>query len=328
MSKGEHKMLTCRIGFTDGHRSPTQHHHKRKATTRLLRSLHFNRCRFADAALHQYLSLFAHLTHVDLGNNRTISDHGLCESLSHLCLLTSLNVESTQATDDTLRIIAASLQGLQFLNMFYCRCISDVGVGHLQLLSHLQHLDLRWCVDVTSDGLHMIASSLHHLQHLDVSNCPNVTDAGVEHLVTSSSLSSTIRYLGLSECKLISSYGLNRVASLSQLQSLQIAGPTNVTDSVFAHLLGTLQHLTQLDIGSCESITTAGLSSAALLLADRPLLNLTKLDLGWWQQLTDEGLGSIVSFCPNLVALHLPYCENLTDDGIARIASLHDLQLL
>eukprot|EP00455_Lapot_gusevi_P022301 TRINITY_DN23214_c0_g1_i1.p1 TRINITY_DN23214_c0_g1~~TRINITY_DN23214_c0_g1_i1.p1 ORF type:complete len:160 (-),score=3.85 TRINITY_DN23214_c0_g1_i1:58-513(-) len=42
----------------------------------------------------------------------------------------------------------------------------------------------------------------------------------------------------------------------------------------------------------------------------------------------DEGLGSIVSFCPKLVALHLPYCENLTDDGIAHIASLHDLQLL
>jgi hypothetical protein len=91
------------------------------------------------------------LTHLDLSENRKISDTGI-EYLHHLNTLKELNLSSCDITNDvfsTLKIFS----NLEILNLSFCPRISDSGLKSVRDLRNLVFLDLQGCPRITRAGL-------------------------------------------------------------------------------------------------------------------------------------------------------------------------------
>jgi hypothetical protein len=97
------------------------------------------------------LEVCAVLTHLNLSENRKISDPSL-PALSRLARLTWLNLSSCSITNRGLPALA-NLSRLTHLNLSYCNKISDTGIQELRPLRGLRYLDLQGCPKVTRSGM-------------------------------------------------------------------------------------------------------------------------------------------------------------------------------
>ena len=91
------------------------------------------------------------LTHLDLSENRKISDTGI-EYLRHLITIRELNLSSCDITNDVFSTLKM-FSGLEILNLSFCPRISDIGLKSIRDLRNLAYLDLQGCPKVTRAGL-------------------------------------------------------------------------------------------------------------------------------------------------------------------------------
>lgn len=97
------------------------------------------------------LSGLKNLTHLDLSENRNITDDGL-KALKGLPGLSSLNLSSCSITASGLGHLSP-LSKLESLNLSFCNRLTDPGLKALRSLPRLSYLDVQGCVKLTHAGL-------------------------------------------------------------------------------------------------------------------------------------------------------------------------------
>jgi hypothetical protein len=112
--------------------------------------------------------------------------------------------------DDDLRLVA-TLSKLEELNLSNTD-IGDIGLAHLQRLTHLRSLALVY-TNITDDGLSTI-KEMHRLTKLELAGT-NISDSGLAHLTSLSAL----RELDISDTS-ITDAGLGHLTKLSGLTRL------------------------------------------------------------------------------------------------------------
>jgi Leucine-rich repeat (LRR) protein len=161
--------------------------------------------------------------------------------------LMDLNVSHCGLSNDAMAYIGG-LTLLESLDIGETR-IGDVGLEHLERLTHLRHLSLRGLYRVTDQGLHHLRP-LTHLETLDLSMCQEITDAGLESLRPLTHL----RQLDLGFCKTTDA-GVAHLEKLSALQWLDLA-ENKITDASVERL-AKLTNLRSLSV-SLTQVTEHG----------------------------------------------------------------------
>lgn len=154
---------------------------------------------------------------------------------------------------------------LHSLNMLKTDNISEVILQ--SLAGHTRYSDVRIDDAATSDqGLRVLVLGLPRLSHLTLSNCPLVTDFGVKQLCGVPNLLS----LTLLECDGVTDQGLRALAALSSLQNLHLSwggwlsrDPMPVTDDGLCSLAGGLSQLRSVSVSGCERATDISIRALA-----------------------------------------------------------------
>jgi formylglycine-generating enzyme required for sulfatase activity len=221
--------------------------------------------------------------------------------------LAVLQITGTVDLDDGLLDHFRDAEHLQSINLQGSR-ITDAGLRRLPALTKLQTLHLAGTQSTGEVLAHFSQSPLREVSFA------NLTDEGAEKLVAFSSLvaiNARSSPLGRS--------GLQAIASLRQLQSLQLEQCENLTDQDF-QLLSRLPQLDRLDLAG----TQAGDLAAGSL---GGLLHLRDLRIGS-DALTDAGMRSLCEVV-SLQALAITEQANgITDAGFTDFWRLVNLRTL
>ncbi|GBP94593.1 hypothetical protein EVAR_9478_1 [Eumeta japonica] len=267
-----------------------------------LRRLDLSLCKqVTDSSLGRIAQSLKNLEELELGGCSNITDTGLLliawglrklrrldlrscwhvtdAGLAHLCggageargtpELEHLGLQDCQRlTDEALRHAAAGLPRLRSVNLSFCVAVSDAGLRHLARLPQLEDVNLRACDGVSDAGVAQLAEA-GRLRALDVSFCDKVGDEALCGGL------GALRSLSLSACR-VTDEGLERVARLRQLETLNIGQCSRVTDRGLRALGDALLQLRAIDLYGCTGITTHGLEYIVRL------PHLKVLNLGLW----------------------------------------------
>jgi len=242
-----------------------------------------------------------------------VSDE-LLQHLTELKNVTSLLLNDTNITDDSLKIVN-QVTTLRNLDLRGCK-ISNAGLANITGLKNLATLKL------TGKG----------------SLC-TVDDDGMDSLAKLTSL----RSLAL-DSLWISGDGLQKLSPLTKLEELYIGGDDNLMDdssmevivanfpklkklrisksTVTGEGIATLSKLTtleELDLGECSQLFDASLQHLA------PLKSLNRLNL-WRLAITNDGFAHLASLT-NLKWLNVDNTR-VTDDGLKHLTGMNNLQSL
>jgi len=143
------------------------------------------------------------------------------------------------------------------------------------------------------------------VQYLDLSHCYIITDKGLEHLKELKQLD----YLDLSSCYDITNEGLKHIKELKQLHNLNLSSCFKITNEGLEHLKEL--PLTYLNLTCCIRITDEGLEH----LKELPL---TCLHLSWLNnsnlsdcnEIIDESLKNLKAL--PILYLHVNWCHGIT----------------
>lgn len=218
----------------------------------------------------------------------------------------------------------------------------------------LLDVDLRWCPQVTHQGISALVASCHGLTSLKLAQLPpgpfrslvpskcwgsqhytssgqsvrNQFSDGTVTVVTSGCRN--LQSFVLTSCHQLSDTGIAALSSSSccnRLMHLDLGGSgAQVTDHGVAALASSCAGLVYLDLSGFRHITDQAVAAIASC-----CYGLVTLILYACKQVTDQGVGVLVSSCPCLERLDLSWCACITDEGIVAIATrctgLHRLDL-
>lgn len=255
--------------------------------------------------------------------------------LSKLDLKLGKNVEE-QIEDSWLRVTQQGCMAttLELLDLSGGN-VTDEGIGGLNHLTSLAHLNLSQCPRITGTFLTKLeALSLHalnlercsldvpfvlsHLSHFAALSSLNVAGCNVkdEHLHGITPLLK-LAQLDLSNNPEITSQAFQILSSLPELKELSISHCTQVTNNF--QLISSLPKLQKLHATSC------GLTDEALTFLE-PLQTLNTLTLSY-NKFTDVGMQSLGKL-RHLSSLDLSMCVELTDKGLLPLRTLEHMEEL
>lgn len=199
---------------------------------------------------------------------------------------------------------------LTSLHMSHCN-VSEGDIAKIaEVMVQLTDLSVDHCSTLTSKTAGLIASRLKQLNSLSLQSCHCLTDKGVEALATLPSLLS----LNIRDCQKVSSAAVVHLAKTSTLlTNLNISDIINVGDDAI-RVVATLPALTVLNVSGLWRLT----DSIGPFLARHAILS--TLNLGAATRLTDLVVAHISSI-PTLTELSLCDCSLVTDAGIAHLAA-------
>ncbi|CAD7700309.1 unnamed protein product [Ostreobium quekettii] len=233
-----------------------------------------------DAGM-EHLGQLASLTHLDLSGCPQVGGTGF-RLVANMTKLRYLDLGNC-CLPDSLMMAIGMLTALTFLNFDgfprpLCRRdaqLSDDGIAHIDGLTSLNHLGLKWCKDVTNMGIAHVGA-LISLTSLDLDYVSNITDSGLAFVGRLTAL----RGLSLKHCGRISNEGLYHVGHLACLRRLSLNSCRQVSDEGLLHI-GKLTALTWLDLRHCNKISSMGLQVIG------KLDSLTYLDIGYVGRIAD-----------------------------------------
>lgn len=232
-----------------------------------------------------------HLRHLSLAKTQ-ISDEGL-SALPPFPMLRSLNLSNCEACGDFgISMLIRSLDHLEELNLSGCHALTHSLIDQLPL--SLKHLNLNWCTHLGDEALDQLDYLSPALLSLSLAHCKKISNKGIEKLA----LLGTLESLDISFCSNVSAGSLCHLIKegSSNLKSLGLAG-LPVDDSVFQVLSSVkkLEKLTlpgRIDLGHLKNHSLAPLKE--LNLEDCVSLNADTLKLfkkqGWHKSLTHLNL--------------------------------------
>lgn len=210
------------------------------------------------------------------------------------------------------------LHRLVALDLSESRSLTDVGIGHVSVLSKtLRHLDLTDCSDLTDVSLSTF-TALHQLHHLILRSCWQIRATSDEvHFRALSNL----RSLNLYCCGAITDASLQLFAPCHNLEELELCACTRLTDVALEYIVRFLPKLHTLSLSGCSRLTDEGM---ALLSAGASQgSSLTSLDISYLE-ITDKSLEFVGTLC-QLKRLDLEHNAKITDDGVQQLSSLVSL---
>ena len=162
--------------------------------------------------------------------------------------------------------------------------------------SSLEHIQLRYCYQVTSVAVIAIARSCANLLHLDIGSCVGVGEEALEALGSGCFNLESIDFLGLRKISDRSFVPFAR--SHSKLESVVLQGCDLLSDlSVIALSESTKSSLVHLDINSCDDVTDDSLRAIK-----KNNMNLRSADFTFCR-VTDKEILALAAV--------LPYCRKV-----------------
>lgn len=199
-------------------------HIKEMSSLRIL-SFHENLCRISDVGL-VHISQMPDLEILCLHGMKNITDAGIAH-LTKMISLQKLEIGNSQVTDKGLQYLS-QIKTLERLDLPQDqRGITDKGLEHLSHLPNLKHLgisrihfnDPKMNKEYYTDkGLEFL-SHCQTLENLSIGSI-GVTDAGMDHIAKLTNLKS----LNVFGCDNITDRGLAKLSALKSLESLHISG--------------------------------------------------------------------------------------------------------
>ncbi|XP_055974486.1 F-box and leucine-rich repeat protein 13 [Sorex fumeus] len=230
------------------------------------------------------------------------------------CNLRKLRIEgNNRITDESLKSIDKHYPHINHLYMADCREITDGALKSLSLLRHLTVLNLANCVRLGDVGLrHFLdgPSSLK-IRELNLSNCTHLGDASIIKL---SECCLNLRYLSLRNCDHLTDTGLQCIARILSLISVDISG-TKVTDESL-EAISTHKKLKEISLSECYRITCDGIQAFC-----KGSSILDCLDVSYYPQLSDDCIKALTIYCINLTFLSIAACPKITDAAMELLSA-------
>ncbi|CAG5958170.1 unnamed protein product [Menidia menidia] len=239
------------------------------------------------------------------------------------CLL-YLNLSCTFVTNKTLKELSRSCISLQYLSLAYCCRFTDKGFLYLTTgkgCRNLIHLNLSGCTQITLNGFRHISVGCPSLREVVINDMPTLTDGcilltdvGWKALCSSSKGLCRLHTAG---CPRITDQGLRSVATLKNLQYLDISLCSRVSDVGIQYLVDgcSANKLHELNVSHCPQITDISVRRIA-----QRLCKLYHLNLSYCGRLTNlavEGLSG-----SSVCSLDITGC-NIEDQGLAALEKIH-----
>uniref|UniRef100_A0A0C9RH28 TSA: Wollemia nobilis Ref_Wollemi_Transcript_23008_1545 transcribed RNA sequence n=1 Tax=Wollemia nobilis TaxID=56998 RepID=A0A0C9RH28_9CONI len=272
--------------------------------------------------LHSFLPRYPNLLILEAGRGITDTDLELvadtCPSLQvlNLHLRQTVNFmdvfdesDVDPVTDEGICAIAAGCRDLRKVLLRRRKGVGNVGATALiKSSANLAYLDLSWCKRITDQALEAMGAA-SSLQVLILHGCTLVTDMGLASLATGSS-ARTLKKLDLRECDQITDSGVCLLQQLSCLQVLNLAecGP-RVTDTGGV-ALGAVYSLEIINFSWLINI-----SDISLLAIAENCHNLKEINVTGCELITGFGVRSF-SQHKSLQVLILASCYNVYSDDI------------
>jgi F-box/leucine-rich repeat protein 2/20 len=252
---------------------------------------------------------------------------------------------SSRITDVSLMALAEGCNNLLSISLSGCEMITDVGISWLANgCKKLTQLNIANCSKVSNAGLRCIGEECHQLRKVVLNNVKKISDAGIrflangcsklEHLHASGlylladgvhrefglegiqslgvSLSSmSIRSLNLQGCFQISSVSLKTIASMINLEFLNLSGCTLLTCEGMVKIANSCKYLSHLSLARCGDCITNDMIHRI----SPNLLSLKSLDLSYCEKVGKLALKGL-SYCTSLISLNLSGCISIVNEGI------------
>ena len=249
-----------------------------------------------DTILATVASKLTSLTILDVSECQRVTDQGV-QHLSQLTNLQELHLGWNLKMVD--RALSALPAGLTKLDLSYCAEVSLIPLTP-NSLPHLAHLHLRRCPLVNDAGLNSLAAAAPALQHLDISYCINITSRGLRCL---SSLT-TLHTLNISAChRAATVLGLGSLASVPSLKTLDVSHLPRL-DNGCMQAVSFVSQLQHLSLRECPRITDHGL----LALLRIPKLLSLEID---GRNVSKESVEKLQMRCPCLRRVRIA-CKDFT----------------
>ncbi|XP_040073512.2 F-box/LRR-repeat protein 14-like [Ixodes scapularis] len=281
-------------------------------------------------------TLYSSLNRRGIGRIKVVSFKGrLRELLRELPDLTSLDLSECYVITDSCIVesFVRQLTSLVSLNLNWCSQVTDVSVACITaLLPNLEYLYLAGCEKITDGGMVLIAANLFSLKFLEIKEC-EISNVALGHLAGIGGNSGTrqrfgvssLEYLGLEDCALVSDLGLEYLSlGLKHLVSLDLSMCLSVTDAGLEHI-AKISSLKKLTLLGCEDLTSqnVGLSVVAEKLRD-----LTALNISECEYVSKDGISVVAANLRKLRFINMRLCTGLTNISLKHLARMSSLEVI
>ncbi|KAL1925296.1 uncharacterized protein VTP21DRAFT_179 [Calcarisporiella thermophila] len=254
------------------------------------------------------------IRHLTIQGCKHPSSASIAYLLRHLPNLRHLNLACLfpKVNDYTLHTLATACPKLEYLNIAWCRSITDRGLTViLKGCPRLKTLKIDGMVSLGRGGDEVVAEvikafeGMRELRRLSMAGCSSLTDACIEQLIR---YIPKLTHLNLSNCILLTNTALRHLgAGGPALEHLDLAGCSAIADDGLVALAAGCRRLRSIDLEDCVIVSDTGLRALA-----SHCQQLEKVCLSFCEMVTDEGVEHLVRECP-LVRLELDNCPLVGD---------------
>lgn len=231
-----------------------------------------------------------------------------------------------RVTDFGLSAIARGCPSLRTLSIWNVPHVGDEGLSQIAkecLL--LEKLDLCQCPSISNKGLIAIAENCPNLTSLNIEACSKI---GNESLQAIGKFCPNLQSISIKDCPLVGDHGVSSLLSSASLLNKVKLQSLNITDFSLAVIGHYGKAVTNLLLGSLQSVSERGFW---VMGNAQGLQKLVSLVITSCRGITDLSLEAIGKGCTNLKHMCLRKCCFFTDNGMVAFAkaagSLESLQL-
>lgn len=225
-----------------------------------------------------------------------------------------------RVNDVGILLLTEGCEGLESVRLGGFSKVTDAGyVSILHSCKKLKRFEVVNAAFLSDLAFHDLADAPISLVEVRLVSCNLLTSESVVSLSSCRGL----EVLDLSGCKSIADAGLNSIAKLCKLTTLDLRG-ADITDSGLSALGGGSSPIASLCLRGCKRISDRGVDR--LLRSSGCVISrtLSTLDLGFLPGVSDRAIAAIVEVCREITELCLRHCFFLTDASMEALSSMEE----
>lgn len=238
-------------------------------------------------------------------NNHYVNNQTVQTITSNMKLLTSINLtKCRQITSNALITIANNCVNITKICVLYCNLITNDGIIYITTIRNITHLDIGYCIEITSWGL--IQSNLSNLRYINLTCCYHIMDNAINHILNKA------RYLeeiDIGHCDYITDTAFFNTYS-NNLKSICVRNVTNITLRTFP----AMHTLTHLNILGCHHVCELTLHQ---LLKTNPHLKV--FNCKYCNNITTKTIDVLIEYNKSLEELYIGSCYRITRLNLDKI---------
>ncbi|MGH0123167.1 UNVERIFIED_CONTAM: hypothetical protein FKN15_078262 [Acipenser sinensis] len=273
-----------------------------------------------DRCILAIVSECQNLQTVSLQDSTHLSDSAF-KALAEAAKLTKIKIRgNNRMTDASWKSFCKSSPCLCHIYAADCQKITDISLKAIGSLKNLTVLNVADCIRLSDAGIKYLVEgpSAGKLREVNLTNCVRVTDMS---LLRISQRCLKLTYLSLCYCEHLTDSGLELLAGLPSLTSLDLTG-TNIQDQGLASL-GTNTGIKKLTLSECLWITDLGIQMTDLYMQylTGVCQYLHELDISGCVHITDKTTKYLQNSCKQLHVLNMLYCKNITRQAALKVTA-------